>query len=540
MGINGNVILVLLSGDAARAKELLRASRETSDVETLRLSELPGAMRRLLGQRSLQLAIAGSPPRDEIGYGLTPLLALALRAKQISLIDLGSGNVRSARSLPYLAGELPFGCMQLTASAAAVGAQRAIVRLGTTSPSARQTSRELRCLLYLRPSVGSSSKVGGSVTHAHEVIRALRATGIELDAVTTDASIGEAAQSDPDPPCRWRVARTARILKAVPASAGLGNDAALVVAALRSAQSSDVIYQRHARFSIAGALLARMTGKPLFLEYNGSEEFMGRHWTPTTLRGQLAACERAAIEAATRIFVVSEVDQNNLLRRGVEPKRIVVNPNGVSVERFAKARGAPIRRQLGLAKTDFVIGFLGTFGPWHGAPLLARAFSLVARQLSQSKLLLVGDGPQRDETRQQLVADGTDAQAILTGRVGSDEVPHYLDACDVLVSPHVALPEGIEFFGSPTKLFEYMAAGKAIVASELGQIADVLDHGRTALLVPPGDARALASAIQELADAPELRQELGGRARQQADGHTWRENAGRIIDAYERLSSEPG
>jgi glycosyltransferase involved in cell wall biosynthesis len=536
----GKVLLVLLSGDAGRANEAIRAAEGTRDVETLRLSELPRALRSLLRHRTCHLAIAGAPPAAEIGYGLAPLIALAMRAREISLIDLRSGSVQSMSSPRYLAGALPFAFSQLAASAIAVGAQRTVIHLGTASPSALRTSRELRSVLYLRPSVGSSSTVGGSVTHAHEVIRALRAGGVELDAVTTDSSIGEAALRDLDPPCRWRVAKTPGILKAIPASTGLGNDAALIWTALRSAQSSDLIYQRHARFSVAGALLARLTGKPLFLEYNGSEEFVGRYWTPTTLRGQLLACERAAIAAATRIFVVSEVDRRNLLRRGVDPKRIIVNPNGVAVERFAKGGGPAIRRRLGLTKTDFVVGFVGTFGPWHGAPVLARAFSVVAREVAHSRLLLVGDGPQFNEARARLVADGSDGHAILTGRVAPDEIPHYLDACDVLVSPHVFLPEGIEFFGSPTKLFEYMAAGKAIVASELGQIADVLDHGRTALVVPPGDVGALASAIQELAAAPELRKELGAQARRQADRHTWRENAGRIVEAYGTLPSEAG
>jgi glycosyltransferase involved in cell wall biosynthesis len=538
--LDGKIVLVSLSGDAGRAEEALRAAGRPGDVEAVRLSEFTSAPGRLLRRRTFQLAIAGAPPADEIGYGLAPLIALAMRARQILLIDLRTGSVRSLPLSRYLAGALPFGCAQLVASAVGIGAQRAMIPLANASPSATESSGELRSVLYLRPSVGSSSSVGGSVTHAHEVIRALGERGVEVDPVTTDTQIAEAACSDPDPPCRWRVARTPRVLKALPASAGFGNDLALVRAALWSARCTDVIYQRHARFSIAGALVARLTGKPFFLEYNGSEEFVGHYWTPTTLRGQLAACERAALTAATRIFVVSDVDRENLLGRGVEPERIIVNPNGVSIERFAAASGTAIRRRLGLAETDFVIGFIGTFGPWHGAPLLARAFSMVAQKLPHAKLLLVGDGPQFDETQRQLVADGTKGQAILTGRVVPGEIPHYLDACDVLASPHVRLPEGVEFFGSPTKLFEYMAAGKAIIASDLGQIADVLDHGRTAWLVPPGDADALASAIHELAIAPELRRDLGVRARRQAEGHTWRQNAGRIIDTYQALTGEAG
>jgi glycosyltransferase involved in cell wall biosynthesis len=124
---------------------------------------------------------------------------------------------------------------------------------------------------------------------------------------------------------------------------------------------------------------------------------------------------------------------------------------------------------------------------------------------------------------------------MVLGKVLPNEVPGYLDACDVLVSPHVPLPDGVEFFGSPTKLFEYMASAKAIVASELGQIGDVLEHGRTAWLVPPGDEEALASALRTLARNPDMRNELGARAREQASLHTWCKNAHRIIDAYRSL-----
>jgi len=108
-----------------------------------------------------------------------------------------------------------------------------------------------------------------------------------------------------------------------------------------------------------------------------------------------------------------------------------------------------------------------------------------------------------------------------------------LDACDVLVSPHVPLAENKEFFGSPTKLFEYMAMGKAIVASRLGQIGDVLTDEETALLVEPGDAKEMSAAIMRLAESPELRKRLGAAARRAAIGrHSWTSNSQKVVDAY--------
>jgi glycosyltransferase involved in cell wall biosynthesis len=116
-------------------------------------------------------------------------------------------------------------------------------------------------------------------------------------------------------------------------------------------------------------------------------------------------------------------------------------------------------------------------------------------------------------------------------------VPALLDGCDVLVSPHVPLEDGSDFFGSPTKLFEYMAMGKGIVASRLGQIGDVLKDRETALLVEPGSIAELSEAIMRLTSSPQLREQLGGAARREAIAiHTWAHNAQRVLDAYRSWS----
>ena len=141
--------------------------------------------------------------------------------------------------------------------------------------------------------------------------------------------------------------------------------------------------------------------------------------------------------------------------------------------------------------------------------------------------------------KKQLEAEEQSGRVIFYGGVSHDQIPALLDACDVLVSPHVPLAGGAEFFGSPTKLFEYMAMGKPIVASRLGQIADVLSHEKTGLLVEPGDARQLSNAIIRLTQSPQLREKLGAAARQSAvANHTWTRNAQIILDAYSAWRDE--
>jgi glycosyltransferase involved in cell wall biosynthesis len=101
----------------------------------------------------------------------------------------------------------------------------------------------------------------------------------------------------------------------------------------------------------------------------------------------------------------------------------------------------------------------------------------------------------------------------------------------------VRLKDGSEFFGSPTKLFEYMAMAKGIVASRLGQIAEVLSDNETALLVEPGDAEQLAQAITRLSESGDLRARLGAAARRSAiEHHTWKMNAQRVLNEYRALA----
>jgi glycosyltransferase involved in cell wall biosynthesis len=170
--------------------------------------------------------------------------------------------------------------------------------------------------------------------------------------------------------------------------------------------------------------------------------------------------------------------------------------------------------------------------------VLAEAIKLLPQE-SRVRFLLVGSGVLHSEVERNLREANAEHRVIMTGAVEHERVPALLDACDVLASPHVPLEDGSEFFGSPTKLFEYMAMGKGIVASRLGQIGDVLKDEETALLVEPGSARELSEAIMRLADSKTLRERLGAAARREAIAHhTWTHNARRVLDAYRTWNAE--
>ncbi|HEX8814533.1 MAG TPA: glycosyltransferase [Terriglobales bacterium] len=298
------------------------------------------------------------------------------------------------------------------------------------------------------------------------------------------------------------------------------------------------VYQRHGRFVVGGVLLSRWLRVPLVLEYNGSEVWGAKHWDAPRFSRWMQLCEQASLRCAHHVVVVSDPSKQELLEQGIPEERILVNPNGVDPDVFhPNCGGNEIRSELGIAKDELVITFVGTFDRWHGVEVLVEAIQELLRTSSLGmRFLLIGDGPLHAEARHQLQTYAG-KQVLFTGLVPHARVPAHLDASDILVSPHIPMPDGKPFFGSPTKLFEYMAMAKGIVASQLDQLARVLEHGRSAWLVEPGNVRELVSAIDLLAGNPGLRNTLGHNARNVAlERHTWRQNAGRVLDFVPRTS----
>jgi glycosyltransferase involved in cell wall biosynthesis len=311
---------------------------------------------------------------------------------------------------------------------------------------------------------------------------------------------------------------------------------AMQVRKMLRASEARALYQRHGRFVVAGALLSRWLGVPLVLEYNGSETWLADFWDPARFRSWLRLCEEVSLSRAHLIVVVSEVLRQDLVRRGIPEDRILVSPNAVDPAVFHPDCGGPeLRRQLGFNESDIVVSFVGTFSHWHGVEVLGGAIRQLLQEQSGAdeipgrlRFLLIGEGPLYAETRRGL--ESLPSQVLFTGLLPHSQIPAHLDAADILVSPHVPMPDGRPFFGSPTKLFEYMAMGKAIIASNLDQLAHVLSHGQSAWLVEPGNVAELASAILLLARNQELRGRLGLTARASAIAdHTWKQNAERVL-----------
>jgi len=155
------------------------------------------------------------------------------------------------------------------------------------------------------------------------------------------------------------------------------------------------------------------------------------------------------------------------------------------------------------------------------------AFSQLHKQRSNARLLIVGDGPERANQQAALSSAGLLAATHFTGAVSADEVPGLLASMDAAVAPY---PKLSHFYFSPLKVYEYMAAGLPVVASRLGQLADLIQHDVNGLLTTPGDVAELAAALERLRTSPDLRTRLGNAARATVlRDHTWDAIGQRIL-----------
>ena len=388
--------------------------------------------------------------------------------------------------------------------------------------------------LYLRTDLSFGLKAGGSVGHIAGVINHLHAFGGAPIMLTTDAvpTVDPAIEVHFVPPAEayWEYPELPSFMM----NAQFHKAASTAVAASRPVS---FIYQRYSLNSYAGARLAVEHHVPFVMEYNGSEIWMSRNWgSPLEHEALSERIELANLQIADLVVVVSQAMADELIARGIPAARILVNPNGVELDRYSpEIDGTAMRAQLGFGDAT-VIGFIGTMGPWHGAEVLAAAFArLVAAHPGYRRsvrLLMIGDGVKMDEVTAALDAGGVRDLAVLTGIVPQADGPRYLAACDILVSPHVPNPDGTPFFGSPTKLFEYMAMGKGIVASDLDQVGEILEHGRAAQMTVPGSVDSLVDGLHALIVDPARRAARGAEARRLAvSRHSWREHTRCIVQA---------
>ena len=300
--------------------------------------------------------------------------------------------------------------------------------------------------------------------------------------------------------------------------------AALVLASLAARDfRPDFIYERHALFSSAGAGLAARLECPRILEVNAPLADEQKAYRGLALEALARRMEAASFGSATAVVAVSE-RVAAYVRAVAAPSAgsVLVIPNGVDLGRFAAADASRerVRSHLGWGPEACVLGFVGSFKPWHGTETLFDVYERLVTTHPAVRLLGVGDGPALADLRARAARSPAGPGVALVGRVPHVDIPAWTAAIDVVVAPYHAAGN---FYFSPLKVVEALAGGRPVVAPRLGQLGDLIEHGRTGLLYSPDDAEDCRRAIARLVDDPALRLEMGRAARASTAGRGWNE-----------------
>jgi glycosyltransferase involved in cell wall biosynthesis len=288
-----------------------------------------------------------------------------------------------------------------------------------------------------------------------------------------------------------------------------------------------LLHERQSYFGIAGLKLSKKLALPFVLEVNAPITIEQKKVHSPFFQRVGAWVERKLLSEADRILVVSNELKKYVLKFNVAPDKISVVPNGVDINLFnPRVSEAKIRDKYGLNKSNIVC-FIGGLFPWHGAENIIKVANEMADSHPEVKFLIVGSGPLEEELRAM-----AGKNVIFIGTVKHELIPEYLAASDIAVAPY---PKMDLFYFSPIKLFEYMASGKAIIASNMGQIGEVIEHEKTGLLIEPGNLWALKENIEYLLDNPQMRRKLGRNARKATESYTWENNVKRVMEIYEEL-----
>ncbi|MGE0141757.1 MAG: glycosyltransferase family 4 protein [Planctomycetota bacterium] len=384
----------------------------------------------------------------------------------------------------------------------------------------------------------------GQAVHVRELIEALRAEGHEvlecaLVQKTSASQAGDRSTAGAKPtvaapaaPSFWQKLSLPRI--AVEAlEIAYGRQGARMIERHARSFRPDFIYERHALHCDSGLRASRRLGIPLLLEVNSpfSDEMakLGLLRFPRIAR----ATERRVLAGADIVFAVTGVLRDMLIERGARAERTLVVQNGAHPERYEAdtvAAGRALRTRLGIAPTDFVLGFVGYMRPWHRLDLAAEM--LAREEFAGLHLLLVGDGPARAAVAARAEALGVSARVHFVGAVPGRAVPEHVTAFDAALVP------AINPYASPLKLFDSLAAAVPTIVPDQPNLREIVRDGVNGLLFQPEDAASLRAALERLYRDRDGARAIGRRGRQELLDLdlTWRGNASRVVAAFESLT----
>lgn len=414
-----------------------------------------------------------------------------------------------------------------------------IAELSPEEINNRRDQRDVRLrVLYVNYLFDRQYSSVGAAVHVKEFVQAAREAGVEV--ISRDLNkFGSEAAAVQSPLRAWLKRKLARYLgqlNALLSNVGYFKREWKLV----SQEEPDALLVRYNLLNFSMPLIARLKGIPLVLEVNSpmaleSRRFNTTHWNLPLI---LEWTERINLRLASKVYTVSEALKAYFVEQGIDANKISVIPNGVNVSKFnPDVSGKAIRAQYGLGDS-VVLGFIGSFHYWHGVESLPPYIEQLCAKYPQVNFLLVGNGPLREKLEATMRQSGLQDRVVFAGYVEHSEIPKYLAAMDIVLAPYPAMTF---FYFSPLKLFEYMAAGKPVVASRVGQIEEIVEDGANGLLYEAGDMAHLIARSCQLIESRELRGRIGQQARElMCNRYSWQVNAGRVMALVQKALQERG
>jgi glycosyltransferase involved in cell wall biosynthesis len=301
-------------------------------------------------------------------------------------------------------------------------------------------------------------------------------------------------------------------------------------------QKPEILFSRLEFYNFSGLWLSQWLGLPFIVEADCPPTYEYRNYAePGELHlGNLSTrIELANLRGADAVIVLSNILRDYYIERGIPAEKMHVIPNGADPERFqVLPKDTEIVRRYDLSG-KIVIGWIGALFGWSGIENLIRMAQHLLATRPDVSFLLVGGGKSKEFFEQHLHVNGYANRVILPGTIPHEEVPRYLSCMDVVLAPY---PKRDFWYPSSMKLFEYMSAGKAVVATRVGQVAEIVQDGVNGCLFDPEQGDELMQKVQTLIDSAALRRRLGEQARRDVEQTwNWQSQAKKMIEIFEDI-----
>ena len=293
----------------------------------------------------------------------------------------------------------------------------------------------------------------------------------------------------------------------------------------------DLIYERYSLWSAAGCRASKSLGVPIVTEVNAPLVLEQAAFRSLVCEDEARAIEAEVLMQSTALAAVSRQVSEYLTGAGADPVRVHVIGNAVDTGHF---HPDVITAKLDIPEDAFVVGFTGSLKMWHGVDTLMEAFRAFHAQEPRAHLLICGDGPKRGWIDGFIAGAGLQDAVTMAGWVDHCDLPSLIARMDVATAPY---PASDTHYFSPLKLYEYLAMGIPVVASDIGQTSELLAGSDAACLLSPGDSAALARALADLAIDPERRRKMAAASAREGALHDWTRNASIVANIARKESA---